>query len=235
MAKEKIEDDRHVSFEDTGVAIGQNTDGSFNIFPASELPEKLAELRSHEEATTYAIDASEAGDPEDLSDLDDLDVLAHDSAWNESDHPRAANGEFGSSGRSSHPRVVKALAEVEKLPRFSRSGKPSESGADIGNPIRSEAHLDRDLAGKVKVEDFAKADTEEFDVDSLVSTQDTVGREKVIDILRGGPSSDDDLRVVVYRGKNVLWDGNHRVAAIKLAGGDRVRAKTIRLDDGEKK
>lgn len=63
----------HGSFEDTSFGIGQNTDGSFNIFPKSELPERLAQIESEEEATSHAIEESEGGD--DISDLDDLDEL----------------------------------------------------------------------------------------------------------------------------------------------------------------
>lgn len=68
----------HNSFEDLSVAIGQNADGTFNVFPASELPARVAKRDSDEAATTYAIEASEAGDSEDISDLDDLDVLSQD-------------------------------------------------------------------------------------------------------------------------------------------------------------
>lgn len=72
--------DKHESFDDSKVGIGQNDDGSFNSFPASDLPAKLAERASDEEATDHAVEQSEQGfpdevDPADMDDLDDLDEL----------------------------------------------------------------------------------------------------------------------------------------------------------------
>lgn len=63
--------------------IGQNADGSFNSFPASELAKKTAERDSDEAATSYAIEQTSGtgetteSDEEDdnLSDLDELDDL----------------------------------------------------------------------------------------------------------------------------------------------------------------
>lgn len=67
--------DRHNSFEDTSVGIGQNTDGTMNVFPATDLPKRTAERDSDEAATTYAIEQSEDGFPpepeEDFADLED--------------------------------------------------------------------------------------------------------------------------------------------------------------------
>lgn len=78
------EKDRHESFEDSGVGIGQTADGRIESFPASELPARTAQRDSEDAATAYAMEQSEEGFPEpadqtpeddDLSDLDDLDAL----------------------------------------------------------------------------------------------------------------------------------------------------------------
>lgn len=78
----KLDPDSHGSFEDTSLGIGQNVDGSFNVYPASELPQILARQRESEEATSYAIEQMEAGFPDqevdDLSDLGDLDEALGD-------------------------------------------------------------------------------------------------------------------------------------------------------------
>lgn len=73
--------DTHESFLDTRYGIGQNADGTFNVFPASELAAKTAERDRDEAAIEYAIEQSEAGFPpeieedlDDVSDLDDEDV-----------------------------------------------------------------------------------------------------------------------------------------------------------------
>jgi uncharacterized protein YaiL (DUF2058 family) len=79
-----IEKDRHVSFEDSGIGIGQNADGKIETFPASELAERVAQRDADEAATEYAIEQSEQGFPEeddtdDVSDLDDIeDLLAEE-------------------------------------------------------------------------------------------------------------------------------------------------------------
>lgn len=48
---------------DTGQAMGQNADGTFDTFPASELAQKTAERDSNEAATQYAMEQSEEGYP----------------------------------------------------------------------------------------------------------------------------------------------------------------------------
>jgi hypothetical protein len=55
------ERERHESFEDTKFGIGQNTDGTFNAFPLSELAAKTA-----------ARDAAEAEGLEEQGDVDEL-------------------------------------------------------------------------------------------------------------------------------------------------------------------
>lgn len=76
---EKLDDDKHGSFEDTSLGIGENADGTFNSFPLSDLPKHIAKTKGDEEATTYAIEQSESGYPgeedDDLSDLDELDDI----------------------------------------------------------------------------------------------------------------------------------------------------------------
>ena len=53
--------------------IGQRSDGTLDIFPPSELRERLAKQRSEEEAAQYAIDQMEKGFPgEDVEDFSDL-------------------------------------------------------------------------------------------------------------------------------------------------------------------
>lgn len=64
-----------------GFALGQLADGTFDIFPLSELAERTR-LRDQEEAAQqYALEQSEAGFPDeseedDLSDLEDIESLA---------------------------------------------------------------------------------------------------------------------------------------------------------------
>lgn len=60
------DDDPHNSFTDQSFGIGQNTDGSFNVFPASELAQRIAARERDEEATSYAIEQSEKGFPDEL-------------------------------------------------------------------------------------------------------------------------------------------------------------------------
>jgi uncharacterized protein with von Willebrand factor type A (vWA) domain len=40
---------------DDGYGMGENTDGTFNIFPASELAERIAKRDAEEAATEYAM------------------------------------------------------------------------------------------------------------------------------------------------------------------------------------
>ncbi len=77
--------DRHISFEDSGVGIGQNADGSFDTFPLKDLPARVAARTAQEEADEYAYRQSEEGFPDeddfeddldDISDLDDEDEFA---------------------------------------------------------------------------------------------------------------------------------------------------------------
>lgn len=75
--KKKPADDPHCSFEDSGVGIGENADGTFNVFPLSELAARCAERAREEAAIEHAIEQSEQGFPEeDFSDLegDEADV-----------------------------------------------------------------------------------------------------------------------------------------------------------------
>jgi uncharacterized protein YaiL (DUF2058 family) len=78
------ERDKNESMEDGKFGIGQNADGSFNSFPLSELPQKVAERDSDEAAAQHALEQSEQGFPEeddtdDVSDLDDIeDLLAEE-------------------------------------------------------------------------------------------------------------------------------------------------------------
>jgi hypothetical protein len=70
------------SLNNDDFGIGQNSDGTFNIFPASELAARIAERDAQEDTTTYAIEQSEGIDPflEDDSDLDleDEDIDSDD-------------------------------------------------------------------------------------------------------------------------------------------------------------
>ena len=68
-------DDPHNSFRDLKYGIGQNDDGTFNIFPKSELAAKTAERDMAEQAAAYAIKQSEAGFPPD----EDTDATSEDN------------------------------------------------------------------------------------------------------------------------------------------------------------
>ncbi len=72
MADREPPADNH-SLQPDGFGMGQNADGTFNIFPASELPARSAAQREEEAAWMAAIEQSEE-DPSDISDLDELDA-----------------------------------------------------------------------------------------------------------------------------------------------------------------
>jgi len=64
--------------DDNEFGIGQNTDGTFNVFPASELPARLAAQKREDDAFEFAIGQAfpEADkDEDDISDIDYLDLL----------------------------------------------------------------------------------------------------------------------------------------------------------------
>lgn len=78
MADEK---ERHNSFEDSGVGIGENTDGTFNTFPLKDLAAKtqardLAEMETMLAMQEVAGDDKGTADDDDLSDLGDIAALA---------------------------------------------------------------------------------------------------------------------------------------------------------------
>lgn len=60
---------------ESGPAMGQNADGTFDTFPLADLAKRTAQRASDEEATGYAMEQSEEGfpedQPEDFADLSD--------------------------------------------------------------------------------------------------------------------------------------------------------------------
>lgn len=61
-------DNPRASLEDTKYGIGQRADGTVDIFPASELPARIAAERSQDEAVTYAMQQSSDGFPDEPED-----------------------------------------------------------------------------------------------------------------------------------------------------------------------
>lgn len=61
-----VNDDPHNSFTDQSYGIGQNADGTFNVFPKAELARKVAERDSQDEAIAHAMKQSEEGFPPSL-------------------------------------------------------------------------------------------------------------------------------------------------------------------------
>jgi hypothetical protein len=85
--------------KDQDYGVGEQADGTVDVFPAADLAQRMAELRAMEKAAT---------EPDDLSDLDEIeDLFVEDDdgeaedAWDPGKHPRGQPenaGEFGPGG-----------------------------------------------------------------------------------------------------------------------------------------
>lgn len=136
--------------------------------------------------------------------------------------------------------------KVNSLEGMSITGRPVES--TVANPSRMAKNpipyvgeaMDDDITNVIRGKNIDLRTSGTFgqvDIDSLKSGQLVVERKKVIDLLGVDPSTMKDARggldeIIVYKrnGKNVLWDGNHRVAMAKLSGHITINARVIDLD-----
>lgn len=136
--------------------------------------------------------------------------------------------------------------KVNSLEGMSITGRPVES--TVANPSRMAKNpipyvgeaMDDDITNVIRGKNIDLRTSGTFgqvDIDSLKSGQLVVERKKVIDLLGVDPSTMKDARggldeIIVYKrnGKNVLWDGNHRVAMAKLSGHTTINARVIDLD-----
>lgn len=82
--------------QDHEYGIGEREDGTIDIFPESELRQRLAEWRAQQEAETGPDDLSDLGEIEDLFGAGG-DVAQDEATFEESKHPRAPDGRFGAA------------------------------------------------------------------------------------------------------------------------------------------
>lgn len=155
------------------------------------------------------------------------------AAWDETKHPRHPAG--GSDGGE-----FASVAEFKALPSQTvvpEKGYRAQKGR-VDTPLQYDPNLmlDSDVIGQqIKVQNLENGitvSTEEVPLASIVTWQSTVNRNKVLSIMDNGlsdPDVDNPL-VASYRGKLILMDGNHRLAAEILKGKSTVSVDVMDSD-----
>jgi hypothetical protein len=160
-------------------------------------------------------------------------VHIYDAGWDESKHPRAKDGKFGTGAGSS-------------------SGRPSGKKYDKETRLRAERHLaviPKSADGKIDTSllfkhpeadpmEMAEAEGERkgkpqtreevISLEDLVPTQEYVTRAGIWSYLNNVGRGEGEIAVHEMGGKLLLMDGHHRVSAMMLAGIKRANLKVTR-------
>jgi len=175
----------------------------------------------------------EGGDDDCGGGDDDGPKGAEDAAFEESKHPRADSGKFGSgSGGAAGAGRGKAKAAIKTFAASPVVWKSKASGIEyVKNPVPQVPSEDKAnvRAQQEALEDaFADDDTSFFsnatlDPAELKSLQNQVARDQVTSVADKGSfnAKENGEAPLVIRGPQglILIDGNHRASAAMLAGG----------------
>ena len=148
------------------------------------------------------------------------EFVSGDAEFNESDHPRAENGKFGSSG-----------AGELKHDKDSETWEYG-SGNVPGSTLVKSPFKQFDALSKLKPNKYMAEKTAvsaEVPVKDLESWQGVVEPEKI------GPLREDypEIDVAQIDGHLVILNGNHRAASAFASGTGNIRAKVINYDSPE--
>jgi hypothetical protein len=139
--------------------------------------------------------------------------------WEESKHPRASNGEFGSGQRFT---ISPAGAKrAERNLAMMADGKTLPVGSVFKHeeaPPAVVEKLEKATDAWEFYEEAGKVSTESVNLQDLVPTQESVVVDTVVEFLRSQRNTREQPKVVEYQGHKYLVDGHHRVAALVLAG-----------------
>jgi len=147
-----------------------------------------------------------------------------DAGFEESKHPRAENGQFGSGSRlgGDHKEWHSSKGE-RKL--------PTNEEAVVQSPIP----LAKTDLNKVKGPGVSEAvknqPTQSVPLNKLGTLQPQVAVSKLKNFSKEAPP----VSVVKWRGKMILIDGNHRVSSAWVSGEKDIKAKVLDLDDPKNK
>lgn len=146
--------------------------------------------------------------------------LARDAGFDESKHPRAANGQFGSGSRLGDDHSEWHTAGGERR-------LPTNEESVVQSPIPL-ARTDLQKARGPGVAEAVKtAPVQSVQLSSLSTVQSQVAVSKLREFSGDAPP----VSVVKWRGQLILIDGNHRVSSAWVAGQDSVQARVLDLDD----
>jgi len=224
--------DRHESFEETKFGIGQNTDGTFNVFPLTQLAAKTAARDAAE-----AEGLEEQGDVDELADEYKVRLGGEDSKptgdeWNEADHPRGQPGnagQFGSGGGGGQSKKEHASRQDKQAEAINYLESLSGKSVPAFFPVASQELEDGLRAKGVDASAIAQRAVEEtVQVSSLKTFQSDNSKSKLLDMIRHYDEDDQDRIIVIrYGGDDYVWDGNHRAMAAYLSGERTIQAKVL--------
>lgn len=147
-------------------------------------------------------------------------------AWNESEHPRAENGEFGEGGGARPGGADAHEWHNEKGERKLPETKGRSSVFESPIPI---AKANIYAAKNYKYNDAVeRAPIQDVPLHSLVTAQGVVYTEK---LKPWDPDNADPIQVAIYQGQHIITQGNHRTAAAWAAGATSLKARVVNLDD----
>jgi len=134
--------------------------------------------------------------------------------WDESKHPRASNGRFGSGRPSGKEYGPETLARVKR--RLS-----IHPGAEVPtHQFFSHMPVDLETLPQIKGQLKKVEGRELVNLEELIPTQATVTKKGLLLYAanKGNVGASGSIKVIEKQGKLYLLDGHHRVSVMRIAG-----------------
>lgn len=129
-------------------------------------------------------------------------------------------------------------------------GRGTSSGMRVGTPQYEDLGLGRirnplpHISDRVLIEALSKGPSdlmsagryEDVNISSLKSTQDYLFKDNLDYMRSQGLSSstqsgtENEVRIIRYKGNNIIMDGNHRINLERERGRKRIRVKVITIE-----
>ncbi len=146
------------------------------------------------------------------------------------DQPRDPDGKFAAA-LIQFDSLAKEATEYDRDLLFMKGDYEKGDGRVVS--LHQLGMKDGAYVGDAASADLDMAEDTEVEVSTLEVTQEVVSRDRVLDLIRKGPTAGSSEPIIVVKagGRNFIIDGHHRAVAARIQQKKFVRAKVFYGED----